>query len=113
MLRAAKARREAENESIARYSLNRGRIFHLEFKPLDAFPYYAEAYGLRPSDPDYVLPYAGLLLSKGDHRRGEPVYAGAIPPVQGRSGKAIARHLREPAVTPATKLSQLLRGVCH
>src|SRR5262249_40936834 len=73
LLRAAKARRDAENERIARYSLNRGLIFHLEFKPLEALPCYAEAYSLRQSDPDYALPYAVVLLDQGDDRHAEAV----------------------------------------
>jgi tetratricopeptide (TPR) repeat protein len=78
LIRVAEARREAESERIASYSLNRGRIFRLEFKPLEALPFYEKAFALRPSDPQYALAYAGLLLDQHDYRRAEPVYVAAL-----------------------------------
>jgi tetratricopeptide (TPR) repeat protein len=73
----AEAERDDANKRIAGYSRNRGRIFELEFKPLQALPCYEKAYRLCPDDPDYALPYAGVLLAQRDYRGAEPVYVAA------------------------------------
>jgi len=73
LIRAAETRRDAENARIALHSLNRGRIFRLDFKSLQALPYYEKAYGLCPDNLDYALDYAELLLEQCDYRRAEIV----------------------------------------
>jgi hypothetical protein len=61
LIKVAEERRDAENARIASYCINRGRIFFLDFKPVDALPYYEKAYSLCPDNPKYALDYAGLL----------------------------------------------------
>ena len=69
LIKLAEERRDVESARIASYSLNRGRIFQLDFKPLEALPYYEKAYSLLPDNPQYAARYASLLLEQLDYRR--------------------------------------------
>jgi tetratricopeptide (TPR) repeat protein len=100
LMKAAEARREAEDARIASYNFDRGRIFLLDFKPLEALPHLEKAYRLCPDDPEYALHYAGLLHEQRKYRSEEPVLVAAI------------RRLRELAVsTSGRHRDQLARAL--
>jgi tetratricopeptide (TPR) repeat protein len=78
LIKTAEGRRDAESARVASYSLNRGRIFLLDFKPLEALPYYEKAYCLCPDRAECALGYAVLLIEQRDYRRAEPVLMAAL-----------------------------------
>jgi tetratricopeptide (TPR) repeat protein len=78
LIKLAEARRDAETARIASYNLDRGLIFRLDFRPLQALPYYKRAYQLCPDDPKYALHYAGLLQEQREYRSAEPILITAL-----------------------------------
>jgi len=78
LMKAAEARRDAEDARIASYSLNSGRILMMDFNPVEALPYYEKAYRLLPDNPEYALPYVDLLLKQLDYRGARPVLVAAL-----------------------------------
>ncbi len=78
LIEATEARIATEQDRLACQYLSRARVFELQFRPLEALPFYEKACSLRPSDPQYALPYARLLLEQRDYRRAEPVCAAAL-----------------------------------
>lgn len=71
-------REEKEIDLIAANHYNRGLIFQLQFRPLDALPHLKAAYQYRPSDLNFAQAYAALLLRQKDYQSAEPVLDAAL-----------------------------------
>ncbi len=78
LIEATEARTVAEQDRLASQYLSRGRVFELQFRQREALPFYEKAYALRPSDPQYAIPYISLLLNQRDYNRAEPVCTAAV-----------------------------------
>jgi hypothetical protein len=63
-----KSDEEREKQDAADY-YTRGLASELDFKPLDALPYFAKAYRLQPENPDYGLHYALALLKEHQYAK--------------------------------------------
>jgi tetratricopeptide (TPR) repeat protein len=66
-------REESEVERTAANHFNRGLVFELQFKPLDALPHMKKAYSYRPENLKYALSYASLLETESEFTTAEEV----------------------------------------
>ncbi len=93
---------DAEENQFAMDNYNRGLIAELNFKPLEALPFFAKAYRLQPENPEYGLHYARLLLQEHQFNKAEPVIGDALEQQRALVAKDPAQY--------GPKLGELLRA---
>jgi Tfp pilus assembly protein PilF len=64
---------DKEVSRIAAHNYNRGLIAQLEFKPVEALPYFDKAYRFRPENLEYGSNYGAVLLAQHQYAKAEPV----------------------------------------
>jgi tetratricopeptide (TPR) repeat protein len=71
---------EANVNRAAQDHFGRATIFALQFHMIEALPDYAEAYQLRPKNPQYASEYARAAYIEGQHAEAEHGWTTASPP---------------------------------
>jgi tetratricopeptide (TPR) repeat protein len=67
-------RQEKQVDKIAENHYNRGQLFLMQFKPLDALPHLEKAYNYRQDNYKYAHEYAWLLQKQNNFKEALPVY---------------------------------------
>ncbi len=86
---------EKEESRIAAHNYNRGLIAQLEFKPLEALPYFDKAYRFRPANPEYGGNYGRVLLQQHQYALAEPVLMDVLKRIRLLALKDPQKHSRE------------------
>ena len=80
---------EKDVDKVAADHFSRGRLYELQFQPLDALPHYEKAYSYRSDNALYALVYAGLLLRQNQFEKAEHIYAQTLAALTKSDNKAI------------------------
>lgn len=90
---------ESQVDKIAANHFNRGQIFELQFKPLEAFPHYRKAYDYRPENFEYAHTYARLLQDQKRHDLAERVYLNNLKKIRALEANNPNKYLSDVART--------------